>query len=1808
MSMELGMADKLDQATEALRTALIQVESLKRQNKILAARLSEPIAVVGMACRFPGGVNSPEDLWDLVVHGREAVSEFPLDRGWDVDGLFDSDPDAVGKSYTRHGGFLDSVTEFDAEFFGISPREATAMDPQQRLLLEVSWEALETGGIDPISLCGSETGVFTGVMYQDYGDTTRSAGAAAEGYVATGSIGSVVSGRVAYALGLEGPAVSVDTACSSSLVALHLACQSLRQGESSLVLAGGVTVMSTPWLFIEFSRQHGLSPDGRCKSFSSSADGVAWSEGAGMLVLERLSDAQRLQHNVMAVIRGSAVNQDGASNGLTAPNGPSQERVIAAALANAGLTPADVDVVEAHGTGTTLGDPIEAQALISAYGQDRERPLWIGSLKSNIGHTQAAAGAAGVIKMIMAMKHAELPKTLHVDEPSPHVNWKSGAVSLLTDSCSWQPHDARRRAGVSSFGISGTNAHVILEDTAPSVSPSTANDDAAADELMPWVLSAKTKPALQAQAGRLLARIESDSGLRAIDIGMSLATGRSTLGHRAVLLGNSRTERISGLRLLADDAASGMIIRDVAHDGKTAFLFTGQGAQHPGMSHELYGAFPQFANTLDTVCAELDTYLCDHSDALCQALDLPELPRLRELVLSSPDDPTAQLLHQTVFAQTSLFAIETALFRLLQSWGIEPDFMAGHSIGEITAAHAADVLSLPDACTLVVARSRLMQVLPRGAMLAVEATEDAVIPLLDENPELDIAAINGQSALVISGTKTAVTGIDGDLRILGHRTKLLSVSHAFHSSMMDAMLDEFRACIAGISFQSPRIPLVSNVTGRIIAGDQLRTATYWSTHVRQPVRFADGLAELEAHGVRRFLELGPDAILTALGERYAAENGAADFIPLMRKGQPEQRQLLGAIARLFTSGGEVNWSALFAESSARQIDLPTYPFQRQRYWLDPARTLRSLERFGQRAVTHPILSAAVHIAGSDEVILTGQLSISELPMLDDHRVLKTAILPGAAFVDLALSAGTQISCTTVTELVLHTPLPVPAGAAVDVQIIVKAATCERQRPIEIYSRAQGAPSEQQWVLHATGELADDEVATTQTQSFSSWPPPNADAVDIDQLYQSLLVRGYDYGSTFRGVRAAWRRGDELFAEVRLDPTAAADLSFRLHPALLDAALHPALLFSEPAERGIVLPFTWIGVTCHGHGTAEVRVRIARSNPNELTFELADTSGTPIASAKSLVLRPASADQLRSAITAGGDRLFTLDWVAPSNTAQPTAAGQWAVLGADNYGLGARTYPDLAAIGASPPDIVFLPVPHDTTLNILSATRRAVGCVLAVVRDWLEDPRFVDSRLVVVTRGPDDLVHAPVCGLVRTLQAEDPNRFVLAEIDDAQIDPRRVADVLSSALPEFAISDGQISVPRLVAVQPDPETVAPDWGTVLITGGTGGLGGLVAEHLVRVHGVGRMVLTSRHGPTAPGAEDLRSRLAQLGADVSIIACDVADRESVATLLTEHPINSVIHAAGLLDDGLVQSLTMSRFETVMRPKIDAAWHLHELTKDCGLTAFVLFSSVSSIVSNPGQGNYAAANAFLNALAEHRRQSGLPATALPWGLWAQQTGMGGKLDETNIRRLARSGIGMLDTPEALRLFDRALRVGQTTVVPMRFDVAALCTDDTGVPPVLAALAPAPSRSRDGADRREASLLWRLEEASPARRDRIVLEVVCGETATVLGHLLPSAIDPNRSFLEQGFDSLTAIGLRNRLSDISGVRLPSTVIFDYPTPTDLAAYLRNHLQKSEAATTGRTAVAEPRTAATQDAALIDALPVDDLVSLALGNNESGD
>jgi acyl transferase domain-containing protein/NADPH:quinone reductase-like Zn-dependent oxidoreductase/acyl carrier protein len=2099
--MATGEKADTGQVVEALRESLKASERLRSENERLRARQSEPVAIIGMSCRYPGGVRTPDDLWKLVADGVDAISEFPSNRGWGgAEDLFHPDPDHPRTTYAHEAGFLRDADEFDAPFFSIGPREALAMDPQQRVLLEGAWEAIENAGINPATLKGSRTGVFTGIAATDYGLYIE-APEELEGHLLTGTTTSVASGRISYTLGLEGPTMSIDTACSSSLVALHLACQALRQGECSLALAGGATVFATPTVFFSFSRQRGLSPDGRCKSFAASADGVGWSEGVGLLALERLSDAERNGHAVLAVIRGSATNQDGASNGLSSPNGPAQERVIRQALANSGLEPGDVDVVEAHGTGTVLGDPIEVQALLSTYGQERrDGPLYLGSLKSNIGHSVAAAGVGGLIKMVLAMREETLPATLHIDRPTPQVDWSTGEVELLTEPRPWLPGERPRRAGISSFGISGTNSHVIIEE-APAPGPAApvvgTSEILAPPATLPFPVSAKSEEALRGQAQRLHSQLLEQPELEPLDLAFSLAETRTHFEQRAVVLAADRDGLLQGLDLLRAGGSGASIVRGEAGEGKTALLFSGQGAQRAGMGHELYAAFPAFAAALDAACTELD----------------PHLQRpLQEVMFAVEGTPEAALLDATEFAQPALFALEVALFRLVESLGVKADLLIGHSIGEIAAAHAAGVFSLADAATLVAARGRLMGALPEGgAMLAVEASEGELAATLgDLDGTAEIAAVNGPWATVASGEATAIAQLEEVWCEQGRKATRLRVSHAFHSPLMEPMLEEFGAVAADLEFALPRIPVVSNLSGEV-ADAELAEPGYWVRHVREAVRFEDGVTALVAAGVSSFLELGPDGTLAAMARLCLAKEGSAEqalAIPALRARRSEVETLIGFLAAAHCQGVELDLELFFKGRGGHAVALPTYAFQRQSYWLENRDGIGDVALLGQAPTGHRLLGAALRAAGDRGWIFTGCVSLEQQPWLADHAVLGTVLLPGTAFIELAICAGRQVGAEAIEELAFEAPLLLAEDAPVQLQVTVDEPDEEGRRAVAIYSREQrlAEDGDAPWTRHASGMLAAPGTAgSVEPLVTDSWPPEGAEPLDIEFLYDRLAEAGYDYGPAFQGLQAAWQRGEELFGEVALDDDQARGAAdFTAHPALLDSSLHLALRAALASEEGkLIVPFSVRGVRLHEAGAASLRCRLTRGEDGTLCLAAASPGGGAAIEIEGLVARPIDAGALRGAGGALHGSLYEVRWVPQRLPEARERTHRCAALGDGNHSGAERRYSDLhalaeaAAAGEPLPDLVLAAVAgreggEGTVEAAHAATRRA----LEILQDWLAEERLTDGRLAFVTRGAvmarhgeaPDPASAAVLGLVRSAQSEHPGRFVLVDLDpatsDGEVDwgtlmaigepqlalrgkavlaPRltavgsglrlkppagepawclasagggtledltlfpapqaeerlesgqvrlsvraaglnfrdvllalnnyagealigseasgvvtavgpgvedlavgdRVMGTLANAFGTVTIADRRTLVPLprdwsfsegasmplafltayrglvdLAALQPgdrvlvhagaggvgmaavqlgrhlgaevfatasprkwaalrglgiDDEHLASSrdlgfrekflaatdgegmdvilnalagdfvdasfdllprggrfvemgkadireadavaaghagveyqafdvieagldrigeilvelvelfatgslrllpilaWdvrravdafrylrdgrnigkvvltiprrldpeGTVLITGGTGALGTAVAKHLASTEGVRHLVLASRGGAGTPVAEQLRADLAELSCEARIVACDVAERAQLEELIDsigpEHPLTGVIHAAGTLDDGVIEALDAERVERVLRPKADATTALSELTERLDLAQFVLFSSGAATMGNPGQGNYAAANSFLDAVAQSRRAQGLPGQALAWGLWAQEgVGMGGGLGEADLARLARLGIVPLSGEEGLRLFDLARGLDEPLLVPVHLDVARLRTFASSglLPPLLRDLVRAPARRERTGGR---SLARRLASLPEDEWADFVLQAIRGEVAAVLGYDSAEEIDPEIEFKDLGFDSLAAVELYNRLCQATGLRLPTTLGFDYPTPRAVAVFV---------------------------------------------------
>ncbi|SCL21765.1 rifamycin polyketide synthase modules 4, 5 and 6 [Micromonospora nigra] len=1719
----------------------------------------EPIAIVGMACRLPGGVTDPDDLWRMVFEGREGMSPFPDDRGWDLDGLFDPDPDRPGTSYTRQGGFLEGAGLFDAGFFGISPREALAMDPQQRLLLEASWEALERAGVDPTSVQGTDVGVFAGVSIHDYLESLSNMPAELEGFVTTATAGSVASGRVSYVFGLEGPAMTVDTACSSSLVAMHLAAQALRQGECSMALAGGVAVMGSPIGVLGMSRQRGLAEDGRCKAFSSDADGTVLSEGVAVVVLERLSVARDRGHRVLAVIRGSAINQDGASNGLTAPNGPSQQRVIRSALANAGLSASEVDAVEAHGTGTTLGDPIEAQALLATYGRDRdaEGPLWLGSLKSNVGHTQAAAGAASVIKMVQALRHGVLPPTLHVAEPTNQVDWSAGAVTLLTEARDWSRNGRPRRAGVSSFGISGTNAHMIIEE-APAEEVTAAPEEDGPDGVVPLVVSARSAASLAGQAGRLAAFIENAGEVPLRRVAGALLSTRAVLGDRAVVVAGSAEEALAGLGALAGgESGAGVVTGSAGGWGKLVWVFPGQGTQWVGMGRSLLDSSPVFAERITGCAAALQPWV-DWS-----LVD----------VLRGDADP--ELMDRVDVLQPASFAVMVGLAAVWASVGVVPDAVLGHSQGEIAAACVAGALSLEDAARVVALRSQAIaaRLSGRGGMASVALSEDeAVARLVPWAGRVEVAAVNGPNSVVIAGDAEALAEA---VQALGGRR--VAVDYASHSRHVESIEDALAETLAGINAQAPVVPFYSTVTGEWIRDAGIVDGGYWYRNLRNQVRFGPAVTHLIGQGYGLFVEVSAHPVLVQ-PITDIADGTEADVLVAgtLRRDDGGVRRLLTSMAELFVHGVPVDWTGLLPQVTG-WVDLPTYAFDHQHYWLRtaPATDAPSL---GLAGADHPMLGAVVRLPQSDGLVFTSRLSLRTHPWLAGHEVGGVVVVPGAGLVELAVRAGDEAGCPVLDELVIDTPMVLPAHGGVQVQVAVSRPDENDLRTVDIYSLHEDT-SDDGWTRHATGVLSGS-PGTQERFDFADWPPRGARAIDIEDLYADLAERGHAYGQSCQAVRAAWQRGGEIFAEVALPEERSAEAAgFGLHPALLDAALHPALRTADEDASPPRQPFDWHGVVLHASGATALRVRLASTGADTVSLTAVDDTGDLVVTASSLGIRTLPAGWSAAAGTGPEtvNSLFRVAWTELPDGPRPPAPS-WAPVG---------TVDDVTALTDTPAAVVLEAVGED---DPLTATSR----VLEVVRAWLAGSGLEESRLVVATRGAvpagdgtvTDPAAAAVWGLVRAAQGENPDRIVLLDLDPADGDGAEavLGAVLASGEPQVAVRGSTLSVPRLARATrtADAPAVFGPEQTVLVSG-AGALGALVARHLVSRYGVRRLVLASRRGSAAEGVAELVGELSERGADVSVVACDVSDRDQVAALLAEHRPDAVVHTAGVLDAGVIETVTPEKLARVFVPKVDAVRHLDELTRAAELSAFVVYSSVSAVFMGAGSGSYAAANAFLDGLMAHRRSLGLPGLSLAWGLWDQETGMAANTDElTRARMNRRGGLQLMTQAEGLELFDAALGTEQAALVPAKLDLRGIRADASAggvVPHMLRGLVRTGRRQArsGGAGGERGRLAERLAGLTPADQLTLLLDLVRGQVAAVLGHSSAGAVRADAAFKEAGFDSLTSVELRNRLREATGLKLPATLVFDHPSPQALARHLRDELGDVAPTTVTPTVLADP-------------------------------
>jgi acyl transferase domain-containing protein/acyl carrier protein len=1805
----------------ALEEASAKLESAERSR-------TEPIAVIGMGCRFPGGADDPVAFWELLRQGRDGIVTVPPER-WDIEAYYDPDPDAPGKMSTRYGGFLTGVDRFDPQFFGISPREAVLLDPQQRLLLEVTWEALESAGLPQEKVAGMPVGVFVGITASDYAQLITESGDERlfNAYYTSGNTLNAAAGRLSFVLGLQGPAMAVDTACSSSLVALHLACRSLRVGESRLAVAAGVNLMFFPGNTTALSKSHMMAPDGRCKTFDAAADGYVRGEGCGVVVLKRLSEAEANNDSILAVIRATSVNQDGHSSGFTVPNGTAQQALIREALASARLTPAAIDYIEAHGTGTSLGDPIEVNALAGVFGPDRspDRPLIIGSVKTNIGHLESAAGIAGLIKVILALQHGEIPPHLHFKTPNSHIAWDKLAVRVPTEAMSWPVDGGRRRAGVSSFGAIGTNAHVVVEEAAP---PKTGSPGIERSHQL-LVLSAKTPEVLERLATRYAGFLESHPTASLADVCFSANTGRSHFGHRLCAVAADRQEMTVKLQQAAvRQEVTGVIRNEVlvgSRPPKKAFLFTGQGAQYVGMGRQLYASQPIFRQCLE----ECDRILADR------------LPG--SLLAALFDDTGTSPLDQTIYTQPALFALEYALVQLWRSWGITPDIVIGHSVGEYVAACVAGVFNLEDGLRLIAERGRLMQELTKpGAMFAVRAAEARVMPFLASDRErVALAAVNGPESVVISGAREAVATAAARLAAEGIKSRPLEVSHAFHSPLMAPMLEAFRRAATAVRFVAPRLPIISNVTGRL-AGKEMADVDYWLDHVLRPVRFADGMATLFAEGVPLIMEIGPKPVLLGMAAHCVGEGMMTPrWLPSLRPGEAEWRTLLESLGVLHASGVAVDWTGYDRGYERRRLQIPTYPWQRQRFWLDAASTARPRPSGAIPTVSsgHPLLGHQLDGALRDRLFYSS-ISQEAPSFLGDHRILRECVLPMTAYIEMALAAGRGLpgqGPLVLEALRIQEALVLPAATGTTLQL-VWVPQGDDEATFEVFSRSDGHPDRPaSWTHHAAGRLrrGRDVTPDDEASPLAGLREAINEPVAVDDFYRQFEDQGLVYGSSFQTLTELWRReGEALGCLADFDEVITDRSHYTLHPALLDVCLHVLkAAFTATLPEDVYLPVGIERLTVHGAlgeriwsharttGRADAADLVLRGD-----LRIYRDDGQLVAEVNGMAVRKlTSIPQPLGIETDLAKWLYEIQWQPRPQppAAAPPATGYWLVL-CDEHGVGAALCDRIAEAGQRcrivRPVSVSLPcnecgdridplvvedfrrllaealqpepegclgiihlwsLDHGQDAELSSeALRRAqvLGCgsVLHLVQALAVMPLTRWPRLWLVTRGsqalPGDaaatlaVAQAPLWGLARVIALEHPElRCVRVDLDPAadHTAVKGLWDELQAPMgPEdqIAFRQSRRYVARL-ARRPEGEakgeapSVVAD-GTYLITGGLGALGLQAARWLVE-QGARHLLLVGRSAPS----EQARRQVAdweKAEITVQVVRTDVSDSAAVHELIAAAsmpPLRGVIHAAGILADGVLLQQRWEDFERVMAAKVAGAWHLHRATAAAPLDFFICYSSLASILGSPGQGNYAAANAFMDALAQQRRLAGEPGLSINWGPWAE-AGMAAGLNRQIVsRRLAR-GVGTISPEAGRQLLVQLLgekAAGQVAVLPIdwvRFHAELL---DSASSPFIEAFSGAANKGAPT----EPPFTEQLK-GLPLQEARLRLaEHVCSQVATVLGLGSPATLQPRQRLFDLGVDSLMAVELRNRLEKSLGAPLRSTLLFDYPTLEALVDHL---------------------------------------------------
>jgi len=1819
------MKENLKQSSELSPTkrALLALNKMQAKVDALEQEKNEPIAIIGMGCRFPGGGDNPESFWRILRDGVDTISEIPPSR-WDVDAYYNPNPAAPGKIYCRYGGFLKDVENFDPQFFGISPREAMSLDPQQRLLLEVSYEALEHANCAPDSLFESRTGVFVGLISTDYAMTILPNPEQIDAYFGTGNSYSVSAGRLSYILGLTGPCMTVDTSCSSSLVALHLASHSLRRRECDMSLVCGANLILAPMLSITFSKAGMLAADGRCKTFDASANGYARGEGCGVVILKRLSDAVANHDNILAVIRGSAVNQDGPSGGLTVPNGPSQEKVIREALQNSRVEPSQVSYIEAHGTGTSLGDPIEIGALTAVFGKNRtqDQPLIVSSVKTNVGHLESAAGMASLIKVILSLQHEEIPPHLHFSKPNPHIPWDRIAIKVPTERVPWLSGEKPRIAGISSFGFSGTNAHVLVEDFR--LKNKELESQVAGHRSHLLCLSAKTEKSLKNLAERyehyLAENPKADMG----DVCFSANTGRSHFNRRVCVIAENREqtkEKLSAFR--TGQETSGVFKGQAAEPPRIAFLFTGQGSQYIGMGRELYDTQPVFRKALDRCDEILRAYL--------------EKPLL-EVIYPEANVYGDLLLNETAYTQPALFALEYSLAELWKSWGVKPHAVMGHSVGEYSAACVAGVFSLEDGLKLIAERGRMMQVMPRnGEMVSLQTSEERVISAIaNDTDDVSIAAINGPRSIVISGKSETIRRISDMLKNEGVKVKKLEVSHAFHSPLMEPMLADFEKTLNSVSFRAPRIALVSNLTGDFASSD-IASPEYWLKHVRRPVRFSDSMESLYRKGYEVFAEIGPKPVLLGMG-RLCLPKDAGVWLPGLRQNRSDWQQLLESLAELYVRGVEVDWFGFDKDYSRRRVHLPTYPFQRQRYWIESAfsggKSQVASRKSQVKSAVHPFIGERLNLPFSQEIRFESRISCDSPPHLKDHKIFGTVVMPAASHISLVLSGVREAFHTdacVIEELLFSRAITLSEDETRTVQLIFT--PCDSNTfSFQIVSIRDGEAQSHadSWSLHSSGKVRVLTSAPNPRSQAPAWEREEdvkarcAEVISGAQFYADIQASGYVWGPSFQWTEKVWRSEEEALCQI-VQPLQLPDeiKDYQLYPGLLDACFQLLGSFGKAKAEELAehdysyMPFRIANFKFYRHPDpserlwSHVRLEDKLSNPSLLIGNLSvfDDAGQVIAEVTGFEFRKTNREYLLLAIQKDSDWFYEVVWKPKARIShlEPRTPnpGTWIIF-ADRKGLGEALKAHLKAHEercvtvfqgqnyeifdkehyyinpVEPKDFqrlaqecggVFRGIIHLWSLDETESSAVSLQSVIYMVQaGWAEIP-----RLWLVTRHaqpvgekpvPLNVVQSPLWGLGQVIALEHPD-FHCVRLD---LDLSANSDEVQALFeeidapdeePQIAWREGIRYVARLVkgSILSVKSSVGfRTDGSYLITGGTGALGLKVALQLVK-NGARHLILMSRRGASDKAREAI-AQMEQNGATVLVVKADVSNFKEVAGVFekikTSMPqLRGIVHAAGVLDDGVLIQQDWERFQKVMAPKADGAWHLHTLTLDMPLDFFVCFSSIASLLGSPAQANYAAANAFLDALAYHRRAMGMPGLSINWGPW-EQSGMAAGVSRRDQSRWKDRGVDTLPPEKGLEILEQLIGhdIARIGVFRVNWSEFLKQFSHDRLPLFLEAFSKSYKIS-DKQPEQQSEFLRQLESLPLKSRREFLEKHIRSRIAKVLGLTSSEDVEPRQSLFEIGMDSLMAVELKNALETELGRSLRSTLVFDYPTIESLSDYL---------------------------------------------------